>query len=162
MFDMYLASISIYKFKRHSKLHLAFIKNLLTFSSRYHGKFCNFYPHLNFVVVLPALRLTQILCINIKNSFLENWQFNHKLALPLLCTYQAWKTILTIWQNMKVTGNQKTLIFQLFRNLRKNLEVHTKLTFRNPNFPFIPWIGENWDVQLEQHSKIPIFNLFMS
>ena len=69
-------------------------------------KFCNFYPHLSLKIVFPVLKLTQICCINIcEHLFLENWQFNHKLTL--LHTYQAWKIVLTIWQNMKVSGTQK-------------------------------------------------------
>ena len=81
-------------------LHLNFhpIKNLLTYASGYLKKFCNFYAHLNLETVFPALKLTQICCINMNISFLENWQFNHKLAPPLLLlTYQTWKSILTIW-----------------------------------------------------------------
>ena len=73
-------------------LHLNFhpIKNLLTYASGYLKKFCNFYAHLNLETVFPALKLTQICCININISFLENWQFNHKLAPPLLLlTYQT-------------------------------------------------------------------------
>ena len=82
----------LYKFKRHSKLHLKShpFKNLLTSASGYLVTFCNFYSHLSLETVLPALILTQICCINMNISFLENWQFNHKLAPPLLLlTYQA-------------------------------------------------------------------------
>ena len=82
----------LYKFKRHSKLHLNShpIENLLTFASVYLIKFRNFYPHLSLEIVFPALKLAQICCINMNISFLENWQFlNHKLAPPLLLTYQA-------------------------------------------------------------------------
>ena len=109
----------LYIFKRHSKLHLNShpIKNLLTFTSGYLMKFCNFYPQLCLETVFPALKLTQVSCINMKISFLENRHFNHKLAPPLLLTYQAWKNILIIWQNMKVRGIQKSLFFQLFREL---------------------------------------------
>ena len=42
------------------------IKNLLTFASGYLVKFCNFYPHLSLETVFPALKLTQICCINMK------------------------------------------------------------------------------------------------
>ena len=82
----------LYKFKRHSKFHLNShpIKNLLTFASVYPVKFCNFYPHLSLETMFPAVKLTQICCINMDISFLENWQsLNHKLAPPLLLTYQA-------------------------------------------------------------------------
>ena len=63
----------LYKFKRHSKLHLNFhpIKNLLTFASGYLEKLCNFCPHLSLETVFPALKLIQIYCININISFLK-------------------------------------------------------------------------------------------
>ena len=98
-----------YKFKRHSKLHLSShsIKNLLTFTSGYLVKFHIFYLHLNLEAVFTALKLTQVCCRNINICFLENWEFNHKLTPPLLLIYQAWKSILTIWQNMKVSRIQK-------------------------------------------------------
>ena len=99
----------LYKFKRHSKLHLNFhiTKNLLR--SGYLVKFCNFYPQLCLKTAFPALKLRQVFCKNMSISFLENWHFNHKLAPPLLLAYQARKSILTIWQNMKVKGIQKFL-----------------------------------------------------
>ena len=95
----------LYKFKRHSKLYLNSypINNLLTLASVYLVKFCNFYPHLTLGTIFPVLKLTQIFCINMNISFLENWQFlNHKLAPSLLLTYQGLQNNLTIWQNMKV------------------------------------------------------------
>ena len=106
----------LYKFKKHSKLHLNShpIKNLLTFAPGYLLKFCIFYPKLSLETVFPALKLTQICCITNNISFLQNWQFNHKLASPLLLTYQLWKSILTIWQNMTVSRIQK---FQFFNSL---------------------------------------------
>ena len=82
----------LYKFKRHSKLHLNShpIKNLLTFASVQLAKFCNFYPHLNLETIFPALKLTQICCTNMNISFVDNWKFlNHKLAPSLLLIYQA-------------------------------------------------------------------------
>ena len=79
----------------------------IPFASGYLVKFCNFYPQLNLETVFSAIKLTQICCINMNISFFENWQFNYKLAPTLLLTYQAWKSILTIWQNMKVSGTQK-------------------------------------------------------
>ena len=36
----------------------------------------------------------------------------------------------------------------------------TKLIFKNLNIQSLAWIGKNREVQLEEHSKIPIFNLF--
>ena len=67
----------LYKFKRHSKLHLNShpIKNLLIFASVYQVKFYNFYTHLSLETEFPALKLTQICWINMKITFLENWQF---------------------------------------------------------------------------------------
>ena len=48
------------------------------------GKFCILFGHLSSATIFPALKLTQnYYCIFF---FLENWQFNHKLAPPLLHT----------------------------------------------------------------------------
>ena len=93
----------LHKFKRHSKFHLNSrpIKNLLTIVSGYLAKFSNFYPQSNLETVFTALKLTQIFCVNMNNSFFENWHFNQKFAPPLLITYQAWKSILPIWQKKK-------------------------------------------------------------
>ena len=52
-------------------------------------KCCIFYPHLSLETVFPTPKLTQICCINMKISFLDNWKFNHKMAPHLLNTYQA-------------------------------------------------------------------------
>ena len=91
------------------------IKNFLTFASGYLVKFCNCYPHLSLETVLLALKLTQIwCCINVNMSFLENWKFNHKLAPLLLQTHQAWKTVFTIWQIMKVSKILKFHFSQVF------------------------------------------------
>ena len=112
----------LYKFKRHSTLHLNShpIKNLLTFASGYLVKFFNFYLHLSCETVFPALKLTQICCINMNISFLENWQFlNHKLAPPILLKYQAWKSNPTMWQNMKVNGIEKFQFFNSIVNWQK-------------------------------------------
>ena len=65
MFGMYLVPIAICKYKRHSKLQLTPIKNLLIFGSEYLVKFCNYYPRLSLEIVSPALKLTQICCMNI-------------------------------------------------------------------------------------------------
>ena len=48
-------------------------------------------------------------------SLLENWQFHHKLVPPLL--HMPGKTILTIWQNMKLKAIQK---FHFFNSLVKS------------------------------------------
>ena len=52
-------------------------------------KFYNFYLQLGLETVLPALKQTQICCINMSISFLQDWQFTQKLTPPLLLTYQA-------------------------------------------------------------------------
>ena len=82
---------------------------MLTFASEYLVKFCIFNPHHSSLeTVFPALKVTQICCINIHEtlniSYLENWQFKHKLAPPLL---HAWKIVLTIRENTKVSETQK-------------------------------------------------------
>ena len=51
--------------------------------SRTTGKFCNFQLHLSLETVFPVLKMTQIYYINMSIFFLENWQSNHKLSLPL-------------------------------------------------------------------------------
>ena len=94
-----LVPISLCKFKIH--------KNLLTFASGCLVKFCSFYTRLSLETVFPALKQAQICYIDMNAFFLENWQFKHKLAPPLLHTYQAWNTVLTIGKNMKVSGIQK-------------------------------------------------------
>ena len=67
-----------------------------------------FLPSFNLGNSIPALKLTQICCIKFMNvSFLENWQFNHKLAPPFLHTYQTQKIVLIIRQNIKVSKIQK-------------------------------------------------------
>ena len=111
----------LYRFKIHTKMHLNSIpiKNLLTFTSVYLVKFRNCYPQLSLEIVSPALNLTQIFRINMNISFLENWKFNHKLLLPLLLTYRTSKSILTIWQNMKVWGIQKFLFSNSLVNWEK-------------------------------------------
>ena len=103
MFGMYLVPTSIYKFKRHNNfIYWTPIKNLLTFASEYLIKFCNSYPHLSLETVFSAL-------ISQHNIFfLENCQFNHKFSSHSPThTKQAWNTVLTIWQNMKVSRIQK-------------------------------------------------------
>ena len=108
MFGMYLVRISIYKFNWHSKLHSNSHEEF--FYHLYQDnlvKVCFFYPHLSLETVFLPLKLTQIFCINMNIYFLENWQFNHKSVPHLLHTYQAWKTVLKIRQNLKVCGIQK-------------------------------------------------------
>ena len=137
-------------------------------------KFCSFYPNLQF---LPSI--TQFCYINLNVFFLENWQFlNHKLAPPLLFTYQAWKSNLTIWQNMKVSAIQKfqfpnslvnwqkfgstKLIFNnqyfiCFMNWKK-LESSTRATLTNANFQFsFCDLGKNWSEPETHIQKSPFW-----
>ena len=79
MFGMHLVSISIYKFKRQRKLQLNSDQKCVNIRIRNLLKFWKFSLHLSLETVLPALKLT-ICYINMRVSFLENWQFNHKLA----------------------------------------------------------------------------------
>ena len=66
------------------------MKNFLTVVAGYQGKLGNFYSQLSLETVFPALKLTLISYLNMKTiSFLENWQFNLRLASPLLNRYQA-------------------------------------------------------------------------
>ena len=111
----------LHKFKRHSKLHLNshLIKNLLTFATGYLVKFCNFYLQWSLERVFPAFKLTQICCINMSISFCENWKFNYKLASSYLLTYQVWKSILTIWQNMTVSRIKKFQFSSSLENWEK-------------------------------------------
>ena len=72
--------------------------------------FCNFYPHWSLETVFLPLKLTRNLP-TLTFFFLENWQFNHKLlppSPPSLHTYRDWKTIPSIWKNMKERGPQKS------------------------------------------------------
>ena len=78
--------ISIHKFKKKVNYIKSPIKNLLKFVS---GFLISFHSSLRLETVFSALKLTQICCTNMKVSFLENWQFNQKLAPVLLNTYQA-------------------------------------------------------------------------
>ena len=134
----------LYKFKRHSKLHLnsRTIKNFLTLALRYLKQFCNFYIQLSLQTIFSALKLTKICCININISFLE---FNHKLFPPLLLTYQTWK-----YSHNLTRYESGIQIFQLFCELREiwkyRLSQHSTI-----NISSISWIGKDWEVQLEQH-----------
>ena len=117
----------LYKFRRCNKLRLNShpIKNLLTFESRCLVKFGSFYPQLSLEIAFPALKLDANLLHKYENFNLkiwnkyENWQFNHKLVPPLLHVYQAWKSIVKIWQNMKLSGIQKFQFSNSFVNWEK-------------------------------------------
>ena len=81
------------------------------------GKFHNFYPHLSLQTLFPALTMPQNCYIVTTGSLTQH-------------IYPAWKTILTIWQNMK--AREKIPITQLLSEPGKTLK----------------------------YSKIPIFNLY--
>ena len=129
----------LYKFKRHSKLYLNShpIKNL-TFTSGYLVKFCTFHRHLSLETVFPALKLTQIFCINMSNSFLENWYLitNQKRGssthIPSLKQYPH---NLTKYESKRV---QKFLFSNFIVNWEKFGS--TALTFKNQYFIyFMNW-----------------------
>ena len=112
--------------------------------------FCNFWSHLSLERVFPALKLTQNCSKIIKIALLENWQFHYKLAPSLLHMPER----LTIYHETK--SDSKIPIFQFFFSelgeiWKYNLPM---LLNKNLNFPPLSWIWKNWDVQLEQHSKI--------
>ena len=75
----------------------------------------------------------------------------------------AWKAILTIWQNMKARELQKPQFFNWMNlvNWQKRGSA-TQANIQKKKKKQFPWIGKNWEVQLEQHSIIPIFNLFVN
>ena len=77
----------------------------------------NFYPHLSFQTVFPALNL---------HCYIRT------IGSPTQHIYSAWKTIRTIWQNMK--AKEKIPISQMLSEL-----------------------GKTWKCS---SSKIPLFTLF--
>ena len=90
------------------------IRNLLRFASGYLVSICNFYPHLSLRTLFPALKLTQLCFINLNIFFfLENWQFNHKLApLPLhIPSLKDCPHNLTKYESKQ---NSEIPVFQLF------------------------------------------------
>ena len=78
-------------------------------------KLCNFYPHLSLETLFPVLKLRQICSINIIFPFLENWQFDHKLAPRPLYTprLKGCPHNLTKYEKR---WNSKTLIFNSLVN----------------------------------------------
>ena len=69
------------------------------------GKFCNLYTHFSLETVFPALKLTQNYYLHNKMFSLENWQFNHKLAPPLLRTcHKGYSHHLTKYEEGKGTS----------------------------------------------------------
>ena len=139
---------------------------MLTFASEYLVRFCNSHPHLSLETVSPALKLTQICCINIYEHFFS-WKLaiNHKLAPPLLHTYQASKSVLTNPTKYESKQNSKIPIFQLFNGLGeiwkyslkniqksqysitfinwKKLWSSVRATLTNPNSLFYCELGKN-------------------
>ena len=95
-------------------------------------KFCNFYPHLILETEFLKLKLTQTCYINMKNYFIENWQFNHKLT-PLSYTH--------------------TKIERPSSQLDK---IRNEVKFKSSNFPTLPILP----VESQVIFKNPIFHLF--
>ena len=129
---------------------------MVTFASGYLVEFFIFFHHLTLETLFQALKLTQMCCINMNISFLEHWQFNHKFAPPSP-THILWKIVHTIGQNMKVSRTQK---FQ-FSNFLVNCEEFgstAKANIKKPQYDISLMNLEKWEVQLDQHSQIPIFN----
>ena len=106
-----------------------------TFGSGYLVKFCNFYPHLSLETAFSAFELTQICCININIYFLESWHF----GFPSIMHIPSLKDCLHNLAKYESKQNLKILISQLKWGDR-NLEVQSKLTFKNPNIPFLSCI----------------------
>ena len=120
------------------------------------GKFCSFSPLLNLETVFLALKLARNCYLKWTFLFHENWEFNHTLSLPLSST-----NILRLLTKYQINGTSKIPISHItLWWIEKSLEVQPRLIFKKPNFLFFSWIvfswiGKNWEVQLEQHSKIP-------
>ena len=131
---------------------------MLTFALGYLVQFFNFYVHLSLETVLPGHELNW-------HKSLQNWQFNHKLAPPVLHTFQAWKSVFTICQNMKVSGIQKlqfsnSLVnFDKLANIKKfqyfisfinwkKTEKSNKSNINKSQFSTLLWNREKFKVQL--------------
>ena len=68
-----------------------------------------------------------------KISFLENWQFNQKLGLPLSSIkIVRLKYYLYNPTRNKIKETSKVTIFQIFSKLGKNLEVLPRFIFKKP------------------------------
>ena len=98
---------------------------------------------------VPQIRLSGSLCGSETIVTVKLW------GLPCL------KEILTMWQTMKVREFQKPYVHNSFANC-EILEVQFKLIYKTFNSQLLSRIGKNWEAQVEQHSKIPIFNLFVN
>ena len=108
-------------------------------------KFCNFYPHLSLKTIFLGLKLTQNCCKNMNISFLENWQFNQRLALLLL-----YKPILkncprdlTKYESKQ---NSKISSFHLFREL-EDIERSSCSKINKSQFSIFLWIRKKFGVQ---------------
>ena len=75
-----------------------------------------FLPSFKLGSSISNTKLTQNCCINMWIFLFLKTDNNHKFTPPLLHTNHAWKTILTIWQNMKVRGIQKSQFSNSFVN----------------------------------------------
>ena len=74
-----------------------------------------------------------------------------------LQTYRSRKTILTIRQNMKLSGLQKSQFPNSLVNWEKTWKHSLGLRSNNPILQITQsssWIGKTWEVHLEQHLKI--------
>ena len=105
-------------------------------SSATPGKLCNFYPHLRSQTVFPALNLP-------KNCYITT------IVSPTQHIYPAWKTNLTIWQNVK--AKEEILISQLFSELGKIWKFFQELwkinnsswsSIQKSQFSFSLWVGK--------------------
>ena len=97
------------------------------------GTFYNLYRHLCLETVFPALKPTQNCYLHYKSAnLIVNW-----LLWSHMSSY--WKTTLTIWPDMKASGQK----FQTFYRIGENLEIQSKL-FKNPNFPSLHELRKTW------------------
>ena len=98
------------------------------------GRFCDCQPRLRLKIAFLVLKLAQKGCININISFLENWQFNHKLA-PLLLYIPCLLVL-------------KNLNFPSARNWEK-LRSLTRATLKNRNFRSFCKLGKTSEYSLK-------------
>ena len=102
--------------------------------------------------------------IIILTLFLENCQFNHKLAPLWHHMSSYWKTILSLAHHMtKYEGKgTKISIFKLFNELGKIWKCN--IGFSKIPISHLLWIGKSLEIYRapNQHFKIPMLNLWMS
>ena len=88
-------------------------------------KICNFYFYLRLETVFPAIKLT----------LLENWQFNHKLSLPLSSTkIMCLKNYPYNLTKHEIKETSKILVSSALQRIGKNLEVQPTLILKKPLF----------------------------